>query len=144
MTHEDEGHYRAKHPAGTSFDPEVADAVRRRAREGRITCEAAFEVVEAMKVSPSEVGKTADLLEHRITRCQLGLFGYSPDKKIVTAAGRVSDDLRVRLQEAAGPEGVSCASCWRVADSLSLEKMAVSAACETLHLKVTRCQLGAF
>ena len=144
MTHEDEGHYRAKHPAGTAYRPDIADALAKRTEAGRITCEAAFDVVEAMKVSPSEVGKTADLLEYRIIRCQLGLFGYSPDKRIVKAADDVSAELGDRLKETAGSRGVSCAACWKIAETLGLEKMAVSAACERLGLKVSSCQLGAF
>jgi hypothetical protein len=144
MTHEDAGHYSAKHPAGTLSDPALAAALAERAEDGRITCTAAHDLAETFKVAPSEVGKTADLLEYRIIRCQLGLYGYSPGKRIVKAAEEVSDDLRDRLLGAVTDGRIGCASCWKIAQTLGIEKLAVSAACERLGLKVKRCQLGAF
>lgn len=144
MTHEDAGHYRAKHPDGTLYDPALADALTERAEDDRVTCTAAFDLVETFKVAASEVGKTADLLEFRITECQLGLFGYSPEKRIVKPAEEVSDDLRDHLLGAAADGRITCAVCWNIARTLGLEKMAVSEACEKLGLKVKNCQLGAF
>jgi hypothetical protein len=144
MTHEDAGHYRAKHPDGTLYDPALADALTERAQDDRVTCAAAYDLAEAFEVAPLEVGKTADLLEFRIVECQMGLFGYSPEKRIVKAADEVSDDLRDHLLGAAADGRIACAVCWNIARTLALEKMAVSAACEHLGLKVKNCQLGAF
>jgi hypothetical protein len=144
MAHEDAGHYAAKHPAGTACSPAVAAALRERAENSRVTCSAAMEVVKEFGVDPSEVGKTLDLLEFRITKCQLGLFGYQPEKKIVQPATDVPADLRARLQAAAAEDSLSCASCWDVADELRIAKMEISAVCEALGLKVRPCQLGAF
>lgn len=144
MTHEDEGHYAAKHPPGSTYDPALAGALRDAAQDGRVTCTAAHEIARRFKVPPSEVGKTADLLEYRIVRCQLGLYGYSPEKRLVTPAASVSQDLRARLDRMAEDGRISCASCWMIAEELGLEKLAVSSACELLGIKVKRCQLGAF
>ena len=144
MTHEYAGKYSAKHAAGTVAAPAISAALEQRADLGRVTCAAAFEVATALGVSAPEVGKTADLLEYRIIRCQLGLFGYEPEKRIVRPADEMSAVLRGRLVGAAFDDKISCARCWEIADELSLEKMAVSAACERLGLKVGPCQLGAF
>jgi len=144
MTHEDEGHYSAKHPRGTSSDPALAAALTEGARDGRVSCTAAHELAAAFEVAPAEVGKTADLLELRIVECQMGLFGYSPEKRIVKPADEVSDQLRDSLQRYAADGRISCATCWKIADDLALEKMAVSSACERLGIKVKHCQLGAF
>ena len=144
MTHEDAGHYSSKHPEGTSYDPALAAALTERAEDGRITCTAAFGVAETFKVPSYEVGKTIDLLELRIVECQLGLFGYSPEKRIVKPAEAVPDDLRDRLQKITAEGRISCASCWKIADTLGIGKMAVSSACELLGLKIKPCQLGAF
>ncbi len=144
MTHEAAGHYSAKHPEGTLYDAALAAALADTAEDGRITCTAAHGLAETFKVAPSEIGKTADLLEYRIIKCQLGLYGYSPEKRIVKAAEDVSDDLRDRLLAAATGGRISCASCWKIARTLGVEKMAVSGACEHLGLKVKHCQLGAF
>ena len=98
MTHEDAPKYSAKHPAGTPRDPAVADALGDKAVDGTITCADAFDVAADLKVSPSAIGKTADLLEYRITRCQLGLFGFSPHKKIVEPAKEASAEVREQLE----------------------------------------------
>lgn len=144
MPHEYAGHYSAKHPDGTAYDPALAAALRERAEDDRITCVAAFDVVDALGAAPPEIGKTADLLEYRITKCQLGLFGYSPEKRIVKPAVHVPDELRERLLVAAAGGWLSCAAAWEIADALGLEKMAISGACEGLGLKVGPCQIGAF
>lgn len=144
MPHEYAGHYSTKHPDGTAYDPALADALRERAEDGRITCVAAFEVADALGASPEEVGKTADLLEYRIIKCQLGLFGYSPEKRIVRPSEHVPDDLRRRLLAAVADGKISCSAVWDIAAELSLDKMTVSGACEGLGLKVGPCQIGAF
>lgn len=144
MTHEDAGHYSLKYPDGTTPDPALATALRERAVDGRLTCTVAHAVADAFKVAPAEVGKTADLLELRIVECQMGLFGYSPEKRIVKAADTVSQELRDQLDRLGSDGRISCATCWKIAETLGIEKMAVSSACEALGLKVKHCQLGAF
>jgi len=144
VTHEDAGHYAAKHPAGTTCDPAVAAAVRERMIDGTITCPAAHEAAEACGVAPVEIGRAADLLECRLSRCQLGLFGYSPQRRIVEPAAEIGAELRERLTGAATDGRISCAACWAIADTLRIERMAAAAGCELLGLKITHCQLGAF
>lgn len=144
MPHEYAGHYSTKHPEGTPCDPAIAAALKEAAADGRITCVAAHGVAETLKVPPSEVGKAADLLEFRVIDCQMGLFGYSPEKRLVKPAERVSDELRERVQKAVADGRITCAACWKIARELGMEKMAVSSACERLGLKVKNCQIGAF
>lgn len=143
MTREDAGKYKAKHPAAAEADPAIAAALTEQQRAGRITCATAFQVAERLGVAPAVVGKTIDLLNYRILECQLGLFGYSPEKSIVRPLEQVPETLRDRLLGFAGA-GISCASCWKLADALQTEKMTVAAACDTLGIKIEHCQLGAF
>ena len=144
MTHEDAGHYSAKHPQGALRDPAIATALAEGAEDGRIACEAAHAMAAAFGAGPSEIGKTADLLEYHIVECQLGLFGYSPEKKIANPAEDVTQDMRDQLARYAADGRISCASCWKIAEILDIEKMAVSSACELLGIKIKHCQLGAF
>ncbi len=144
MTHEDAGKYSAKHPTGTDYDPAIAAALTESADEGRIGCAVGHDIAAEFAVSPAEIGKTADLLELRIYHCQMGLFGYSPEKRIVKPAPEVADDLRAQLTGSALDGRIDCAGCWDIAEKLSLSKLAVAAACEHLGLKVQHCQLGAF
>lgn len=144
MTREDAGKYSAKHASGATPNPETAAALTSRALDDRVSCTDAMTVATELGVSPAEVGKTLDLLEYRIVRCQLGLFGYSPQKRIVKPAEHVTDEVRDELERRAADGEISCASCWSIADTLSIERMEVSSACERLGIKIRHCQLGAF
>jgi len=42
--------------------------------DGQLPCAIAFKIAKELKVSPREVGKTADKLGIRIVQCQLGCF----------------------------------------------------------------------
>ena len=65
---------------------------------------------------------------------------------------RGSSSRRPRCRRSCGPsspasateERIDCLSCWEIARSLGMEKIAVAAACERLGLKVRNCQIGAF
>ncbi|NLO27123.1 MAG: hypothetical protein GX113_02925 [Actinobacteria bacterium] len=144
MTHEDAGHYGAKHPAGTVCDPAIAAALEKVAENERVACAAAHEIAAVSKIAPSEVGKAADLLEYRIIKCQMGLFGHEPEKRTVRPAEDISEDLRDRLGRYATNGQIPCASCWKIAEELGSEKLTVSCACEALGIRVKHCQLGAF
>lgn len=145
MTHHDAGHYSAKHGPDAVCQPEIAEAVRAKASEKTISCAAAHQIAQNLKVAPAEVGQTIDLLECRLMKCQLGLFGYKPEKKIVTPAETVADDLAKAIDDARGNnKKISCAACWRIADEMKIPRMSVSEACEAMKIKVGPCQLGAF
>ena len=144
MTHEDAGHYAAKHSKDTKVNPKVAEAVRLKASDEKISCATAHKIANDLNVAPIDVGTAIDLLEYRITKCQMGLYGYGPRKKIVKPSTNVSLDLEKAIQESMKNDRLSCLSCWQIAEQLNLKKMDVSAACETLEIKLCKCQIGAF
>jgi hypothetical protein len=144
MKSEDEGHYREKHPQGSEADPRISEALARKGSPGEITCAAAFKIADELKTLPSQVGATADLLEARITKCQLGLFGYQPEKKVVQAAGNVSNALRNAIVARLSGGRLTCRDAWAASKELGIKKMEVSSACEALEIKISSCQLGAF
>ena len=79
MTHEDAGHYAAKHP-NAKADPAIAAAIEEKQTDGRITCAAAHAIASKLGCPPEAVGVNIDLLEMRIAKCQLGLFGHGSVK----------------------------------------------------------------
>jgi len=143
MTHEDAGKYRAKHPPGTALQPDLAQALKTVARDSRVTCAAAHKIAAAAGVPPAEAGKAIDLMEYRIITCQMGLFGY-PEKKRVKPVDPVPGLLKEALLAASSDNRISCAACWKIADSLEIARMEVAGACETLGIRIKPCQLGAF
>jgi hypothetical protein len=144
MAHEDTGHYAAKHPGGR-IDKDTADAIAVKEKEGRITCVAAHVIAKKLGCSPQAVGMNVDLLEKRIRRCQLGLFGYGmKKKKMVKPAAMVTRKLESAIREAMEGDRITCQAAWDLAKKMSLTKMEVSSACEAMGVRVKNCQLGAF
>ena len=144
MTHEDAGHYAAKHPPGTTLDPIITAALHAKTVDGQVACRDAHQIAIDLDVTPATVGAAIDLLEKRIAQCQLGLFGYQSPKKILQPAETVSPALAAALQDAAPTGRISCEQCWEIADAFGLERLDLAGACEKQGLKIKPCQLGAF
>ena len=144
MTHEDAGHYAAKHSPEKKINHKIAEAVKLQALSGKISCTSCHKIAGDLKVPTADVGITLDLLEIRINRCQLGLHGYTPEKRIVKSAEKVSAELEKAILEALINNRLPCAAAWEIARKFSIPKMKVSSACETLKIKISACQLGAF
>lgn len=144
MPKDNDGHFAQKHSSESETDARVTDALRQRVSDGEIPCAVAFKVASDLDVAPAFVGKTADLLELRLTKCQMGLFGYEPNKRIVKPAETVSEELETCIGRELTDNRLPCKKAWEIAENLSLGKMAVSSACEHLGIKINACQLGAF
>jgi hypothetical protein len=144
MTYKDRGHYAGKHPEDRKVDEKVAQAVKEHASEDEISCASAFQIVKDLEVQPDEVGFTIDVSEIAIVKCQLGLYGYRPKKKVIKPAEGVQPDLEKAIREALANDRLSCATSWEIAENYGLSKMDISSACEALGIKITPCQLGAF
>jgi hypothetical protein len=144
MGHQDKGHFAAKHPAGAKIRPEIAAALNEKVKDGGITCTAAHKIATQLAIAPAEIGMAIDLAEYRITRCQLGLFGYPDQKKKVTPMPAVPAPLAQALEHALADQRIACSACWDIAEQLAIPRMEVAHACEALKIKVGPCQLGAF
>lgn len=144
MTHEDKGHFRLKHSSNRTIHERVAAMVKAKVKDGTMACAVAFEIAESLGVPPEEVGFTLDVLEVSLVKCQLGLFGYGPARRIVEPADSVHPGLEKAIRESLLNDRLPCASAWAIAEKLRLRKMEVSSACETLGIKIGSCQLGTF
>ncbi len=137
-------HFAAKHPPGTTCNPQIAEAVKQKTSDGRITCTDAHDIAQQLKVSPAEVGRCVDLLEYRLSQCQLGLFGYRPQKKLIKPIQEVPPKLAQAIAELQMGNRISCISCWDIAEKFGSSKVKVASVCETLQIKISACQLGTF
>jgi len=140
----DKGHFKDKYPADRKVDPKVAEALKKKAQKGDVTCAIAFNIAEAADVLPIEIGFTMDRLEVPITKCQLGLFGYSPVSRIIQKAETVPNELEKAIRGAMIDGRLPCEASWKVAKEFKMARIRVSAACEKLGIKISHCQLGAF
>lgn len=144
MTHHDRNKYAAKHPPGTKADERIGQLVAQKLKGGRIACASAHKIAAETGVEPGTVGVAVDLMEGRIVTCQLGLFGYGDKKKATKAAEHVPAELRNLLIGASMNNRLTCSEAWRIAENTGLTRLEIANACEALHMKIIRCQLGAF
>jgi hypothetical protein len=143
MTHEDAGHYAAKH-SGAALNPNIAETLKNKITAGKIPCGAAHATARDLKVTPGEVGVTIDLLEARIVQCQLGLFGDSGRPKNSGPSSDIADSLGQAIRAALVQERLPCAAAWKIAESFNIAKNKVKDECDRLNIKINGCQLGAF
>jgi hypothetical protein len=143
MGHQDKGHYAAKH-AGGQIDTLVAKKIQTIAKENCVTCSLAHKAAQKLQISPSEIGIQIDLLEYRISECQMGLFGYSDDKKMFDPTIKITSELNDQLDKACKDGRISCLECWDIAKNLKQKRLDVGSACEKKKIKIKPCQIGAF
>jgi hypothetical protein len=133
-----------KHGSQAQLNEPIKDAINRRVNNNELSCAAAFKIADELNVSSSAVGQTADLMEITLVKCQLGLFGYSPEKKIVKPKAPGNPNLESTIRDSLVSGKLSCKKAWEIARSFDVPKMTVSAVCEQLRIKIKPCQLGAF
>ncbi len=133
-----------KHEPEAKSDPVIEARIRELAKEDAVPCAVAFEVVKELGVAPLEVGKTIDLMNYRLIKCQLGLFGYKSGNRIIKPVSpdnpKIEDAIKNRLVEGRLP----CKTAWEIAEQFDVHKMKISSACEAMGIKIKSCQLGAF
>jgi hypothetical protein len=125
-------------------DKEIAEAIQEQAREGMLSCAAAFRIAKDLGVTPLAVGRAADALDVRLERCQLGLFGYGEPKSVVKPAEEVSPELEQAIREGLILGRLPCPVAWAIAVRFGMPKMHVANAVEKLEMRIWQCQLGAF
>jgi hypothetical protein len=122
----------------------IERALSQKSTNQRLSCAEAFNIAAELSVSPQLIGQALDRMDHRITHCQLGLFGYLPDKKIVIPEKNVDPGLKAAIEKIAENGRISCTMAWSIADQLQIPKISVSNACEGMGIRIKPCQLGAF
>jgi len=142
--HRRRGEYSKKHKEQRKLNEKIVEALKEKEKNGEIPCAVAHQIAKEFNVSPEEVGYTMDMLEIAIVKCQLGLFGYKPEKKIIKPAEKVSEELKEEIESALEDGKLSCKKAWEIAERLGIRKMEVSSACEAMGIKIKGCQLGAF
>jgi len=144
MTRKQAGEYKTKHPADLQASEAIVKAIKGKIKDNALSCTHAEAIARATSTTLAEVGTNLDLLEIRIGKCQLGLFGYNPVSKAVKPATAVSPELTAAIRGALSNGRLPCAAAWTIAAALGIPRMAVAGACEAMEIKIKPCQLGAF
>jgi hypothetical protein len=144
MTKQNEKHYANKHEQDLKINPEIAEMIRSRVTEGKLPCAVAFSIAKDLGVKAAEVGITLDLLEIKISKCQLGIFGYGKVEKIVKPMQHISEAHKEVIRAGLTEGKLPCKKAWECAEKLRIGKMDITSACEKMGIKISSCQLGAF
>jgi hypothetical protein len=116
--------------------------------KGLIPCPVAHFIAAYLNRSPREVGDVATTLNTKIYQCQLGLFGYGrkglTSYKILGRTVEVPDEVLERIKNTASDGRISCLDLWKIADESGIMRPEAGNAADSLGLKITPCQLGAF
>jgi hypothetical protein len=143
MTHEDTGHYAGKR-GGARLDETIAVKIKERISENRISCAEAHSIAVNLNAAPADVGTTIDLLEVRIIKCQLGLFGHGKEKNIPALSNKINPDIELAIKSSLVNDRLACSSAWEIAERFHISRPMVAAVCEAIKIKISPCQLGAF
>jgi hypothetical protein len=144
MTHADKGKFFTKHPKDSKIDEDLKKEILEQVKNNSISCKKAEEIAGELGFMLEETGKAIDILNIKITKCQLGLFGYGENKKIVEPAKEIAPEFKESITSALENGNLSCLAAWEIAGELNISRMKVASACEALQIKIKPCQLGAF
>lgn len=147
MIRHHEGKYAAKHTIDIKPDEKIAGAITDKLQNGKLSCAAACAISEELQVSLASVGRNADLIEARITKCLLGFFGHrdaSGNKLKPEPAASVPKAVEEALAARVSNGVLTCKALWEVGRETNTSKKDLGRICQTLKLKVVRCQLDAF
>ena len=144
MSSQGDTKFTQKHGSAAQPDAAIKAEIEKRGKNNQIPCAVVFKIVEELGVSPADVGKTTDLIGFELIKCQLGLFGYTPAKKIVKPKDTPQQELKDALSSALVNGKLPCKSVWEIARRFKVPKMTVSNVCESIGIKIKPCQLGAF
>jgi hypothetical protein len=126
------------------LNPQVCEQVRARAREDGLLCVDAFRIAEEFGLRPRQVGGAADQAGVRLSRCQLGCFGYGEPKSIIKAAETVAPELEQAMRDGLVLGRLPCPVAWALAARFGMPKLHIANAAEKLGIRISDCQLGSF
>jgi len=140
-----EKHYAEKHAENAEIvmDEKLKAHLLEKAGE-TIGCAEALLTAAKTQKNPQDVGVHLDLLEIRILECQLGLFGFSPVKRIVKRAGSIDPAIRQLIEGEMKNGCISCEFLLKIAEQNNILPVDVAGMCEALEVQIKPCQLGAF
>ena len=136
--------YSQKHDQNLLPDPMIEKEMHKRATNQEIPCALAFEIAGDLGMTTMAVGQTADLMNIAVVKCQLGLFGYKPENKIIKAQDTSNQSLKDAIIESAENNRLSCKRAWQIAVQFNINKLVVGNVSQANGIKIKSCQLGAF
>ncbi|HNY64473.1 MAG TPA: hypothetical protein PKM41_03480 [Deltaproteobacteria bacterium] len=126
----------------------IEEMIRINPMQGFLPCPVAHYIAASLGVSPRDVGDAATSIRVKLDLCQLGLFGYGrknvSDYKILGRPVVVPEGTLEKIRAAAVDGHIACKDLWEIAGAMGITRPEAGNAADSLGLKVSPCQLGAF
>lgn len=126
----------------------IKELISTHPQAGKLPCAVAHFIAAYLKAAPADVGRAATEAGVKLDQCQLGLFGYGRKGrsayKIVGRAVEVDRGVLDRIRSASAEGRIACAALWEIADASGVARAEAGNAADSLGIKITPCQLGAF
>lgn len=135
--------YADKHASDTQIDSNIRDQINAHKKDDTLPCAVAFEIANQLNVTPQQVGTTIDLMNLKLVKCQIGLFGYDGGKKL-TPDHSPDPALKEAILSASVDNRMPCTKAWEIAEQSNIGKLTLGNVCEGLGIRIKPCQLGAF
>ena len=135
-----------KHGNNVNLNAAVKDEITKSMKNGAIFCDDAFRIADKLNITSEKVGITADLMDCKLTGCQLGLFGLQSQNKAseMLLPELKKNDLKKKIMSELIDSRLTCKKAWEIASQHRVCKITVTELCDEMKIKITRCQLGAF
>ena len=144
MSSQKDKNFTEKHGPTDQPSAAIKTEIEKLGKNNELPCAVAFTIVEDLGVSPADVGKTADVIGFKLVKCQLGLFGYTPEKKIVKPEETSQQEIKDAISAGLVNNRLPCDNAWEIAGRFDVPKLTLSGICESMGIKIKPCQLGAF
>ena len=117
-----------KHYTGdeAKIDDRIKTLVLEHSENKKLKCATANKIAKDFNISAGDIGRHADLLDIRLTKCQMGLFGYPQGSKIVKESESVNPDLEKAIKTKIVSGKISCREAWNIASEMEMSKIEVS------------------
>ena len=126
----------------------IEEMIRTYPEKDKLPCPVAHFIAASLNVTPEAVGDVATAIKVKLYQCQLGLFGYVrkgvSEYKIVGRPVEIPGEVLDRIKSASKGGRIPCRELWDIADSAGILRSEVGNAADSLGIRVTPCQLGAF
>ncbi len=131
------------------MDSRIRDMIGINPSKGVLPCPVAHYIASSLGVSPKDVGDEATSMKVKLDLCQLGVFGYGRKNtktgyKILGRPVDVPEEFLARVRAAAKEGRIPCKDLWDIAAASGITRPEAGNAADSLGIKVSPCQLGAF
>ncbi|MFC2014848.1 hypothetical protein ACFLUP_02520 [Chloroflexota bacterium] len=122
----------------------LEEKINSRLVDGRLPCQAAFEIAGELKINRKQVGESVNSLEIRITDCQLGFFQKQKASHDDLEGKEIDQTLVDEIVSSLVEGRLTCPVAFRVANKLKVTPKDVGDAATKQGISVINCQLGLF